>query len=67
MTKRISAAMRAMCERRASARDVICAWLVAILIGIGTFGTSYGIEAARHHAGATHVNAAHQSTAHRAS
>ncbi len=67
MTKRISAAMRAMCERRASARDVICAWLVAILIGIGTFGISYGIESARNHAGASQLHATHQSTAHPAS
>lgn len=67
MTKRKSAAMRALCERRLSVRDMVCAWLVALLIGIGTAGTSYGIEAARHHAGATHLDAAHQSTAHPAS
>ena len=67
MTKRISAAMRAVCERRVGLRDVISAWLVAILIGIGTAGVSYGIDAARHHAGAIPVNAAHQSTAPRSS
>ncbi len=59
--------MRAICDRRVRPRDVLCAWLVAILIGIGTVGVSYGIHAARHHAGATQVNAAHQAPAHLAS
>ena len=67
MTRRISAAMRAMCERRASARDVACAWLVAILIGIGTFGISYAIESVRNYAGAAQVHATHDSGPHRAS
>jgi hypothetical protein len=67
MTKSKSAAMRAICERRVNVRDVVCAWLVALLISIGTAGASYGIEAARHHVGATQMDAAHQSTAHRAS
>ena len=67
MTKRKSPGMRAICERRVNVRDVVCAWLVAVLIGISIAGASYGIEAARHHAGATQMDAAHQSTARHAS
>lgn len=67
MTERRSTALRAICERRVSLRDVACAWLVAILIGVGTVGLSYGIHSARHRADATQVNAVHHSATSRTS
>ena len=63
MTKRKSSAMTAICERRVSARDVVCAWLVAVLIGVGTAGVSYAIDLARLHASAAQASAAHRSAA----